>query len=128
MRIVLASHSGLAKAMLEAAEMFLGKQENVGVIGLYPGDSPDDFEDEFREVVKCGQEKEECLILCDIISGTPFNIASKISYKNERIKVIYGMNLPLIVEVLSNREEMGLDELCEDAMLKAAESYGIGKY
>lgn len=128
MRIVLASHSTLSRAMLDAAEMFLGTQENVGVIGLFPGDSPEDFEESFRETAACADPEEECLILCDILSGTPFNIASKISYRNEKIKVLYGMNLPIVVEVLNGRNERTLSELCKDILEMAAESYGVGKY
>ena len=128
MRIVLASHNTLSQAMLEAAEMFLGKQENVGVVGLFPGDSPADFEDNFREIAESSDPEEECLILCDILSGTPFNIASKISYHNEKIRVLYGMNLPIVVEALSSRDTMNLKELCKELLSTGQQSYGIGKY
>lgn len=127
-KVVLASHSRLSQAMLEAAEMFLGKQKNVGAVGLFPGDSPEDFEDELKKIVSDSKPEEECLILCDLISGTPFNIASKISYHKENIKVIYGMNLPIVLEALNARDTMTLEELCEDILNMVQESCGIGKF
>lgn len=128
MKIILVSHCTLAKAMLETVEMFLGKQEDMSAIGLFPGDSPEDFEDSFREISDSLEPNEECLILCDIISGTPFNVASKISCNNEKIKVIYGMSLPAVIEALNCRNMMKIDKLSKDVLRAAQESCGIGKY
>lgn len=128
MKIILASHSSVAQSLLDAAQMFLGEQENAAAIGLFSGDSPADFEAALQELVDNRADGEECLILCDLLSGTPFNTASKISYRDDTIKVIYGMSLPAVVEALSCREEMSLAELSEDVVKTAQEGLGIGKY
>lgn len=127
MKLVLASHNVFAKAILTTAEMFLGEQENAATIGLFPGDNAEDFEDSMRELVG-DTSNEDCLILCDILGGTPFNTASKISYKDDHVKVMYGMNLPMVMEAINERDSMSLEELVEDIKETVNESYGIGKY
>ncbi len=41
--IIIATHGNMAKAMLESAELIVGKQENVETLGLNYGDSIDEF-------------------------------------------------------------------------------------
>lgn len=128
MRLILVSHETFASAVLETAEMFLGPSENVGVLQLRAGDSPEDFEDDLRALVEQRDEGEEVLILCDLRSGTPFNIASKVSYQDDTIQVIYGMNLAMVCEALNDRDDMVLDELVEEIMAQMPETYGIGEF
>lgn len=128
MKLILASHSTLSKAMLETVEMFLGKQEDVSAMGVFPGDSPEDFEDSLREITDHLKPEEECLVLCDIISGTPFNVSSRISCNNDKMKVVYGMNLPAVIEALGGRDQMTIERLSEKVVKAARENCGIGKY
>lgn len=125
MRIVLASHHGLAKAMMETAEMVLGKMDNTGAVGLYPGTHPDDYLEELKEAVDKRAEGEPVLIICDLLAGTPFNVASRISFGNDDIKVIYGMNLGMVVEAFIGREGMTLDELTNHLMTQMPVTYGV---
>lgn len=50
--------------------------------------------------------------MCDIWGGTPFNQASRIVAKHpDRMALIAGMNLPMLIECYTTRNNMKLDEL-----------------
>jgi len=128
MRLIIVSHEVLAEAILKTAEMFLGPTENVGVLQLKQGDSPEDFEDDLRVLAEQRKEGEEVLILCDLFSGTPFNMASKVSFQDDTIRVLYGMNLAMVLEAIASRDSMTLDELTASVMSQMPTSYGIGQF
>ena len=49
--LILVSHGSFAAGLREAAEMILGEQEQVSVLGLYQGDSPDSFAQKLEELI-----------------------------------------------------------------------------
>lgn len=128
MKLIIMSHETLASAILKTAEMFTGPAEDVGVLQFRAGDSPDDLEDDLRTLVGQRGEGEETLILCDLFAGTPFNVASKVSYQDDTIRVLYGMNLAMVVEAVLSKDGMPLEELTESIMSQLPTSYGVGQF
>lgn len=128
MRLILVSHETLASAILQTAEMFVGPVENICVLELRAGNSPEDFEDDLRALVDARGPGEETLILCDLLAGTPFNVASKVSYQDDSIRVLYGMNLAMLLEALDGREEMAISQLSEQVVANMPQSYGVGQF
>lgn len=128
MRLILLSHESLASSILRTAEMFTGPAEDVDTLQFMPGDSPEDFEDELRALVAKRQEGEETLILCDLFAGTPFNVASKVSYQDDLIKVMYGMNLAMVVEAVLSRDGSTMEELSQSILSQMPTSYGVGQF
>ena len=107
--IILISHGLLSKAILDSAELICGKQDRTKVYGLFLGDSVD----EFREKVKAGIAESltrgEVLVLTDIQSGSPFNVTCA-AMDEYGFCHITGMNLPLVVEMLTDRIDMDVSE------------------
>lgn len=128
MQLIIVSHERLASAILATAEMFTGKTENVQTLQFFPGDCPDDFEDDLRSLVAKRQDGEQTLILCDLFAGTPFNIASKISYQDDSICVMYGMNTAMVVEAILSRQGQTAHSLAESIVSQLPGSFGIGKF
>jgi len=121
-KIIVLSHEKLADYIVECAEYFLGKTGDVVSIGLSLGDNPDDYE----EMLTCmlAEIDEQVLFICDIKSGTPYNTACKLSFANSDIRVLYGMNLAMIIECLSNRNEMDVNELVHHIIKIMPKSFG----
>lgn len=128
MQLIIVSHETLASAILKTAEMFTGPADDVGILQFQAGDSPDDFEDDLRALVQKRNAGEETMILCDLFAGTPFNIASKVSYQDDTIRVLYGMNLAMVVEAVLGRESMTMDELTDSIISQLPTSYGVGQF
>ena len=51
------------------------------------------------------------LILTDIAGGTPFKLASVLSLNKANVKVVAGMNLPMVLEVISEREYSDIEKI-----------------
>lgn len=128
MQLIIVSHETLASAIVKTAEMFTGPAEDVGILQFQAGDSPDDFEDDLRAMVGERKAGEETMILCDLFAGTPFNVASKVSYQDDTIRVLYGMNLAMVVEAVLGRQTMSMDELTDSIMSQLPDSYGVGQF
>lgn len=112
--LILISHGSFAAGVREAAEMILGEQENLEVFGVFPGDTLESFSAKLEKAIDRFGDPENTLILSDLPCGTPSNTAMMMALKHH-VRALSGCNLPMVVEVLSMRTEIGMDELIETA-------------
>jgi N-acetylgalactosamine PTS system EIIA component len=113
-RIVVAGHGTLPAALLSTAEMICGPIADITAVGLQPTDTPDHYADALRTAV--GHDGRRVLILCDLLGGTPFNVASAIARRSPRVVCISGMNLGTTVEAaLTNGD---LDDALVERLLE----------
>lgn len=110
--LILVSHGSFAAGLREAAEMILGEQEQVSVLGLYQGESPDSFSQKLEQVIDEAGDCKNVLVLSDLQSGTPYN-AGMVMVLKKGCACIAGTNLPLLLEILSLRDEMGMEDLLQ---------------
>jgi PTS system mannose-specific IIA component len=61
---------------------------------------------ELGEAIRAVDEGEGVLVLTDMFGGTPANLA--LTFLDERIEVVTGVNLPMVVKLASTRRD-GLD-------------------
>lgn len=100
--IVLTSHGELAKGLLETTKLFLGENlEQIEAVCLQPQDNPDEFVDVLAEAVKRVDSGDGVLVFCDLLFGSPCNCMARILSDN--VEVITGMNLPMVLEVMTSR-------------------------
>ena len=120
--VVVISHGDMAKGMLNSASMFFGELEQVVACGLYPADSPEDFDVKLTEAIASVDTGDGVYVLCDLVGGTPCNRAA---YKcSPTVQVIGGMNLSMLMELLGMR-------MCGDVDVDAiigAGTNGIANY
>lgn len=114
-KLILISHGSLAAGMREAAEMILGEQEDMEVFGLFPGDTLESFSDKIERMILQYHDETNTLILSDLPCGTPSNAASMMVLKHG-IHALSGCNLPLLVEVLSTREDASIEMVMTEAV------------
>lgn len=120
--IILISHGAFAAGLREASEMIMGEQERISVLGLYPGETREYFTSKLEKIVDECPSPKNVLVLADLQSGTPFNAAMVLVLK-KGITCITGVNLAMLLEILSARDESGVRELVEIA--KNAGTKGI---
>ena len=117
--VILLSHGNLSKGMMHSAQMIVGEQENLSCYGLQPGMTTDTIIGEVQQRVA---EKPDTLfiLLADLLGGSLCNAATQLtSFKN--VRLIAGMNLLLVVEILSNGSEALTDEELQDVIQQARE-------
>lgn len=128
-RVLITSHGGMAEGMAESVRMLVGEQGHLDVVAFEDEMGTDELEERYRAVLGDASEENQHLVFCDIMGGSPFNVVSRFSYKNKNISVIYGMNLPLVIEALmgSASGDVRLDELVADLVGKAGSSIGLSE-
>lgn len=110
--IILTSHGEMAKGVLQSAGMIFGDQENVDADIFPDGSRPEDLHQKYEDSIKKFGKDSKVLFLCDIWGGTPFNQASQIVAQNpDRMALIAGLNLPMLIECYASRGNMSLDDL-----------------
>jgi D-glucosaminate-specific PTS system IIA component len=115
--LVVASHGGLAAALLDAAAMICGPAEGATAVGLDPSDSPEAYRDRLVAAVAPGRPT---LILTDLYGGTPQNVAI-VAARSAEVRLISGANLGLLIEALTADEPLG-DALVERLVASARDS------
>ena len=109
--VVVATHGELARGLQDSVRMVAGTFEGFHSIVFTEESGIDALRDQFKSVMTVIDKEHQWLILCDIMGGSPFNVASEFSYQNEDISVYYGVNLPLTIEILLSREGKSLEEM-----------------
>ncbi|MDO4911921.1 MAG: PTS sugar transporter subunit IIB [Lactobacillus sp.] len=105
--IVLASHGGFADGIAESAGMLFGQQEDFAHVILKPEEGPDDIRKKMEDAIASFSDDSEVLFIVDLWGGTPFNQANGLAEGHDKWAIISGMNLPMVVEALTQRM-MGL--------------------
>ena len=112
-KIILASHGKLSKGMLDSVKMIIGSlADGVETYSLFPGESANDYANELKE--RMLQDEEDYLLICDVQGGSVFNSLVQL-VTNERVKVLAGMNLSLVLELIVANQggSINLDTILE---------------
>lgn len=115
--LVLVTHGRLADEFVAAAEHVVGKQQQVKAICIFPEDDMEKRRADIIEAVKEVNTGEGVVVLTDMFGGTPSNLAISIM-KQEGIEVIAGVNLPMMIKLVSIRNSTTM----QDAVLQAQEA------
>ncbi|MFD2831140.1 PTS sugar transporter subunit IIA [Corticicoccus populi] len=102
--VIVASHGEFAKHALSSAEMIVGTQENYGVLSLGLDFNLNDARRVLEDELKKLDRSSGTVILVDIFGGTPSNISGALAFQEENILIVSGLNMPLLLDLLSNRE------------------------
>lgn len=92
------THGGLARELVEAAAMILGREPDFDSLSLSWTDSFEDSAAKTREALSKLDGAGGILILTDMYGGTPYNVATSFHRPGE-IEVVSGVNLPMVVRL-----------------------------
>ena len=110
-QVILATHAGLGKAMLETAAIISGGTEGAKTIGLYPGDGLDGVENELRGIISKLGKGDSVLCLTDIPGGSLARVAATLALECPDFHVVSGVNLGMATEALLLRDCMEIEQL-----------------
>ena len=111
-KILIFTHSELGPAMLKTAESIIGDQVDAYVFPKELENSLNGVSKKVGELIAKVKNEDGVLILTDMAGGTPTN-ASLPFAKDEKVEIVTGMNLYMLISAFINRETMGLKELAE---------------
>lgn len=103
--IVVVTHGKLAQALVATAEMIMGVQEGIAAIGFEAGQDVMNLHETISQAVQGFASEDEVLILVDLLGGSPYNASAMLAMKLSKVKVVTGINLPMLLEVLPARSQ-----------------------
>ncbi len=108
--VVVAAHGNLARDLVSAAEEIVGKIEKLAVVAQLNKDKHEDIERNLTEAIESVDSPDGVLVLVDVFGGSPANIGMSI-LKKKKIKIVTGVNLPMLMDFAVNRNEKNLKKL-----------------
>jgi PTS system mannose-specific IIA component len=122
--LLIISHCDLGREFLNAAEFILGRLEAVDSISITQTTKSEEMLKTISEKIKaldCGQG---VLVLTDMFGGTPSNLSLSF-LQEEKVEVLTGVNLPMVVAVAQDRDRLTLSELGEKAQQAGRRSIAL---
>ncbi len=103
--LVLVTHGRLASEFIVAMEHVVGPQRQIAAICIGPDDDMEERRSQIAQAIKAVDKGEGVIILTDLFGGTPSNLAISLM-KSDKIEVIAGVNLPMLIRLEGARKTM----------------------
>ena len=115
MKLIVSAHGMLAKEVVNSAGMVFGAIDDLDIVTFVPGENAETLKARYKELIDGYKEDEEILFLVDLFGGSPYNAAFEPVIGQDRMDVITGLSLPMLIDVV------GIRTMEED--IKAGEVY-----
>ncbi len=121
--IIVIGHGEFAGGLSKALELIMGKQEDYYFIDYNQDCNAGYLRHKLGELLK--GLKGKIYICCDLLNGTPFNISLEYALNNDNITLLYGINLPTLLQMISQRMFENGEIDAEKAISTGQENMGI---
>ncbi|RPI77166.1 MAG: PTS sugar transporter [Desulfobacteraceae bacterium] len=118
--LLIVTHCDLGKELLHAAEFIVGRIEAADTVAVTETTGSEKMHKEIEQKIKALNKGQGVLVLTDMFGGTPSNLS--LSFLDEKVEVLTGVNLPMVIAIVQNRQEYPLKEIAA----KAQEAGKIG--
>ena len=106
------THGHLGQELVAAAEMIVGDISRMQAVSIGWHDDVNDARTDMEKRISEVDSGAGVLILTDMFGGTPSNIAFSF-HEPGRIDVVTGVNLPMIIKIVSQKEGDTLENLAQ---------------
>ncbi len=107
--LVLVTHGDLAREFVVAMEHVVGSQDRIAAICIGPDDDMEMRREEISEAVADVDGGKGVIILTDLFGGTPSNLSISLM-RPDKVEVIAGMNLPMLIRLAGARQSMSVTD------------------
>jgi mannose PTS system EIIA component len=111
--VVVVTHGQLATELVNAAEMIVGDLPQFTAVSIGWHDEANDAREEILRAVERVRGEEGVLLLTDMFGGTPSNLGMTFLEK-DRLEVITGVNLPMLIKLAGSRGSTDLLTLAKE--------------
>jgi len=122
--LLIISHCNLGREFLNAAELIMGRLENADAISITQIEKSEEMLKSISDKIAALDRGQGVLILTDMFGGTPSNLSLSF-LEEERVEVLSGVNLPMVVSVARSRDHLTLGDLGEKAQLEGLRSIAL---
>lgn len=118
--VLILTHGKLADGLKNSVEMIMGQNESFNTLGLYEGDDFTEYKEKVLEQICELDSGEGVIVLVDLFGASPYNSVmfnyQEIKRREKNIRLITGVNLPMVIESLNARNYTSIDKLYEEVM------------
>jgi PTS system mannose-specific IIA component len=123
---VIIAHSFVGKELIATAEYIVGKIEGLTAASVDCKTNAFEARKAIATAIKEVDQGNGVLLLTDLFGGSPSNIA--FSFLNhEKIEVVSGVSLPMILTFWNKRENKNLEELAKLVQLSGIRNIAIAR-
>jgi PTS system mannose-specific IIA component len=108
--ILVVSHGRLAEALISSVQFLVGNLKRVKGISIWPRDRKEEVKDRIQKGIGEVDDGDGVVILTDILGGTPTNLSLSF-LKDEKVEVVTGVNMPMLLTLSSYRKGRSLREI-----------------
>jgi len=108
--VVVVTHGQLAAELVNAAETIVGDLPQFAAVSIGWHDDVEDAREEIRKAIERVQGEDGVLLLTDMFGGTPANLGVTFLGR-DKIEVITGVNLPMLIKFTNLRDECAFHEI-----------------
>jgi PTS system mannose-specific IIA component len=108
--ILIVSHGRLADALISSVQSLVGNLEKIRGVPIWSKDREEEVKVRIQKGMKEVDDGEGVVILTDILVGASTNL--RLSFlDDEKVEVVTGVNLPMLLTLSSYREGRSLKEV-----------------
>jgi PTS system mannose-specific IIA component len=108
--VVVVTHYRLGEEFLQALRLIVPDARPIGAVSVDPKQPVDEMREAISQALGAADDGDGVLVLTDMFGGTPSNISLSF-HEEQRVEVVTGMNLPMLIKLATLREEPPLEEL-----------------
>jgi PTS system mannose-specific IIA component len=105
--VVVVTHGRVAMELVHAAQTIVGEFPGIEAVSIDWNDDVNEARERIGSAIRKVDAGDGVLVLTDMFGGTPTNLALTFLEK-ERVEVLTGVNLPMLVKVSGLRTGEGL--------------------
>jgi len=106
---IIVSHGKLAEELLNALTIILGEVLNIEAISIGWYDDVEESKKKINKSLKKVDQKNGVAIFTDMFGGTPSNLSFSFM-KDNKVEIITGVNLPMLIKFVSLQRSNNLKE------------------
>ncbi|MFM1654968.1 PTS sugar transporter subunit IIA [Brevibacillus sp. B_LB10_24] len=118
-KVLIATHGRFAEGIAAAAEIILGKQENVFFLNAYVDETP--FHQQIEEFLQQQVSEDDTLFILTDLFGGSVNQKALRYLSGDRVKIITGISLPLVLEIIMLTEADSTPDKIKEIVSSAKE-------
>ncbi len=122
--LIIITHGNLALELKSSLEHVIGSQQNLETVCIGHDDDIEKKKEEIKELINEVNEDNGVILLTDMFGNTPSNLLISLIEK-DKIEMVGGVNLPLLVKLGSIRGEMDLKSAIEVSVEAGHKYIGI---
>jgi len=127
--ICIVTHGELANGLKDSCELIIGEQHQLYTLGLRHGDDFDEFKESVFNGIESVNNNDGVLVFVDLLGASPYNSVlfnlPQLKQKNINIRMITGVNLPMVIEACEQRNHKELEAVFMK-VIKTGKDYIIG--